>query len=119
MEIRNYTIDGILVLELKGELKNKILYKIKPFILEIVSNDCKRIILDMSNVKGADKSWCDYLARMYKVMIGYGRRLVIANCPAIISDADYAKKVKTLYTLCSSVEEALSLFQTDLAICRH
>ena len=111
MEIRHYTIGNILVLELKGELKNKSVYKMKPFILEVVTKDCKKIILDMKEVQSVDVSWCDYLIRMYRIMQTYGRQLVIANCPDYLSDNEYAKKVMDLYPFYASLEEALVYFQ--------
>ena len=115
MEIKYCTIDSILVLELKGELKNKTVYKMKPFILKVVTEDCKKIILDMKEVQSVDISWCDYLVKMYKVMNNYGRELVITGCPASISNIDYTEKVRDLYPLYSSLEEAQMCFQPDFS----
>ena len=106
MEIKHTLKDGILVIDLKGELKDKVMYKMKPFIMEVVDNDFKKIVLNMQDVKSVDWSWCDYLCKMYKVMNNYGRRLVITNCPDSISERDYTGKVKKMYPLFNSLEDA-------------
>ncbi|MBN1871086.1 MAG: anti-sigma factor antagonist [Candidatus Omnitrophica bacterium] len=106
MEIKHTLNDGILVIDLKGDLKDKVMYKMKPFIMEVVNNDFKKIVLNMQDVKSVDVSWCDYLCKMYKVMNNYGRRLVITNCPDVISEKDYTGKVKKIYPLFNSIEAA-------------
>lgn len=113
MDIKYYTIDNILVLELKGELKHKAMYKMKPFILKVVKEDCKKIILNLEKVITIDSSWRNYLVKMYKVMSNYERKLMIANCPAYITKNGEDEKIKSLYTFYPSLEEALAYFQPE------
>ena len=113
MEITHRLEGDILVVDLKGNLRNKVMYKMKPLILDIVNKNFKKVILDMQDVESVDESWCAYLCKMYKVMNGYGRNLVITRCPEDISACDYTKPVKTLFPLFATLEEAQKHFNPD------
>jgi len=113
MEITHRLEGDILVVDLKGNLRNKVMYKMKPLILDIVNKNFKKVILDMQDVESVDESWCAYLCKMYKVMNGYGRNLVITRCPEDISACDYTKPVKTLFPLFATLEEAEKHFNPD------
>ena len=106
MEIKHKIEDDVLIIDLKGDLQDKVMYKMKPFILDVVNKDFKKIVLDMKEVESVDVSWCDYLCKMYKVMNDYGRKLAISGCPGSISDVNYTKKVRDIYPLFSTFEEA-------------
>ena len=116
MKIKHYMEEDILIVELEGELENKTVHRMKPFIMEVVTRDRKNIVLDMEKVKSVDFSWCSYMEKMYKVMKGFDRNLVIARCPECIADETYTKHVKSLYPLFATMEEALRHFNPAIQL---
>ena len=111
LQIRNREVNGISVVELDGRVVlGEETNKLREAVKNLISQDQKKIVLDMKNVTMIDSSGLGALVAAYSSAKSAGAALRLSNLGAHFNQLLQLTKLLTVFEVSKTQEEAVNAF---------